>query len=103
MLVTHVADRASCRGNPRLEALESKDVSRKASEPDSASLRRLGVASLSREGEANTDRHDMSTQRSDSSGWLRTAGVDRSIRNLGDPAWQVGGSGELRPSKDGKP
>ena len=46
MLVRHVADQAVCRSNPQAEALEGEDVSRNASELDSASLHKTGVARL---------------------------------------------------------
>ena len=46
MLVRRVANQAARGSNPTDKALEGKDVSRNASELDSASLRKMGVARL---------------------------------------------------------
>ena len=46
MSVGHVANRAGVSSNGAVEALEGEAVSRSASEPGTASLHKVGVASL---------------------------------------------------------
>ena len=46
MLVRRVVDQATSSSNRLVEALEDNDISRNASELDSASLRKMGVARL---------------------------------------------------------
>ena len=86
MLVRHVAEAAAVRGDPAVEARGSEGISRNESEPDSASLRKLRVASLPELVKPAIVRESNEpVQRTNSPGWLGTADADRFIGNLSDP------------------
>jgi len=76
------------RGDPTSEASGSEFVSRSTSEPSSASLRLVKVASLPEmvKPDANDEATDASSRWAFRGGRGRRAKTDRS-RNLGDPAW----------------
>jgi hypothetical protein len=69
-----------------VEACPSEGISRNASEPDSASLRKLRVANPPEVVKPVIFREAMSAcSGANSPGWLGTADADRSIKNLRDP------------------
>ena len=66
MLVRHVANQAACGSNPQTEALEGKDVSRNASELDSA----CGLGEPASERRSPSDANDLVRGVTDRTGCL---------------------------------
>ena len=85
MLVRRVVNQAVCWSNPQAEALEDDDVSRNASELDSASLHnRSGQAAG--DAEANTDCEATSNccNQAPRGDWRQRASIEQSVY-LGSP------------------
>ena len=98
-LHTHVAARACDGATRRAKPRVGERASRNASEPDSASLRLMGAASLPEKVKPAPATKLRDEQSPGSSGWLGAARADRFDEELERP----GGAGMAAATERGKP